>query len=145
MDKLNKTINEIKLLGNCLSDVLIIENGNEMFRSNLVHVQSNGSLLDKTFDFFKKIHQNKNMVDYFKLKDENRESDLNERNFYFNLKCDLTRLIGILVFENKDNQRMLVSYDILNLITENLKIDLENPFVMEWSIVALKHILICND
>jgi hypothetical protein len=148
MGELNKSINEVKLLLNCLGDILIIENGNDKFRSNLVHVQTNDLLLDKTFEFFKIIQLNNNLVNYFKLKDGSegeKTKEAVEKSFYFNLKCDLTRLIGILVFENKENQRLLVRYDVLNLITENLKIDLDNPFIMEWSVVALKHILICND
>lgn len=61
------------------------------------------------------------------------------------IKCELVRLIGIFVFENETNQRALVDNGLIHLLSENLDIDVENPFLREWTILALRHILCAHD
>jgi len=58
-----------------------------------------------------------------------------------NLKIELVRLIGILVYNNSINQSLLVDYKCLDLIANSITIDMDNLFAREWSILALKHIL----
>ena len=105
-------------------------------RFMVAYIQDQIELYKATCKLFKEIHVNKEYLDLVKKYSKN--SAYSE---WFTLKCDLVRLIGILVYENEQNQNYLVNDDLLHIISSNLNLDVDNPFVREWSIVALKHIL----
>jgi hypothetical protein len=146
LDELNNYLNEIKLLANCYSDMLIIKFNEKNDENNtisqiLVCVQkiSSETLLQKTCHLLNEIHSN----NIFESVNHSFKSKKN--NSIINLKCVLIRLIGILVYENVENQQKLVEYNSLNIIAANLNVDFDNPFIREWSIISLKHILSCLD
>jgi len=44
------------------------------------------------------------------------------------------------------NQKLVAEIGVMDLIANvNLNMDVRNPFIREWSIIALKHILAAND
>ena len=148
LDEINDHLNEVKLLTNCYSDMLIIkfnEKNNEKTTCNisqiLVNIQqiSSETLLQKTCHLLNEIHSN-NIFESVNQRFKNKTN-----NSIINLKCILIRLIGILVYENVENQQKLVEYNSLNIIAANLNVDFDNPFIREWSIISLKHILSCLD
>lgn len=134
-------LNLLKLLANCLSDILTMPvdyNINEdVVRSGIVYVQTDEQFFTAVCHLFKLIHSDNDLIAFLSL-----EKNKSVRS---NLKCDLLRLIGILVFENNCNQNKLVENELLTIISSSFSIDTENLFLREWSILALKHILSCLD
>jgi hypothetical protein len=133
-------LKKIKILLVCVSDILTM-NENSLsecvIKSNIKYVQQEENIFDLTCNLFKEIHFNKKLNELFDVSN-NKSSSLN-------MKCELVRLIGILVYENQTNQKKMVENDLLNIISNNLDVDMNNPFIREWSIVTLKHILACLD
>ncbi|CAF0726737.1 unnamed protein product [Brachionus calyciflorus] len=137
LDSIINALKEVKMLANILSDILTMEETRLFGNRYMVeYVQDQIDLFKLTCKLFREIHVNK---EYLSLVDKySKNSDLTE---WFSLKCELVRVIGILVYENEHNQNYLVNDDLLHIISSNLSLDIDNPFVREWSIVALKHIL----
>ena len=134
-------LTEIKHLSYCLSDLLTLEHGSSS-KANLLAAQGDSALLQRTCRVFKELHENETLAGMFEL--------LKTRDIYTathaNLKCELIRLIGILVFENRVNQRVVAEVGAMEMIANvNLNMDVRNPFIREWSVIALKHILTAND
>ncbi len=136
-------LNEIKLICACLSDVLILNRKPTQLSCSpttfsltadekLQLAQTDSCLLENTCHLFKLLFNDQN--DYIK-----------QLKAYYNLKCELIRLIGILVYENLLNQKKLVDLKILHLISANLNFDSDNPFLREWCLISLKHILSMHD
>ena len=145
-DSVNNCLLEIKLSSRCLNDLLTIEETEitrEFILSNLMASQENQILFKKICGLFRVINENLNLKS---LHDKMKTEPCSKQRLGFtNLKCEIVRSIGILVYGNYPNQRLLVEYQILHLLAKNLNLDLENPFVREWSIVALKHVLTALD
>jgi hypothetical protein len=57
-----------------------------------------------------------------------------------NLKVELIRFIGNLVYENELNRNLFLKNNYLSLIIQNLVFDANNPFIREWSIATLKYL-----
>ncbi len=134
-------LSEIKHLAYCISDMLTLEHDISS-KSNLVMAQNDSGLLQNTCRIFKNLHENEMLVGMFDL--------LKTHEIYTathaNLKCELIRLIGILLFKNEMNQKLVAEIGVMDLIANvNLNMDVRNPFIREWSIIALKHILAAND
>ena len=143
---------EVKLLIRCLSDILTVEDNDSFTKTNLTFAQQHETMLANTCLLFQQIHVNDTLNKFvretnekLKVSSPSTSNTSNATNPYFNLKCEFVRLIGILVYNNKPNQNLLANYKVLHLISSNLSIDFDNPFVREWSLVALKHILSCLD
>ena len=137
LDQINIQCKCVKLLANCLSDLLTISEhqiDQKIIQSNISLVQKELEFFECTCRLFKEIHVNAELISLFTVNKQ-----------IINFKCELVRLIGILVFENTENQRKLVDNELLHIISNNINIDLDNPFIREWSLIALKHILICLD
>jgi hypothetical protein len=129
MNAFSNHLNEIKALAHCLSDLLVSEIGS---KSLMDTAQASSYLFEITCNLLKETHENNHIKCLF------------EQSTVFpcyNLRIELVRLIGILVYNNPTNQRLLVEFKVLDLVASNLNIDLNNLFYREWSIVALKHIL----
>lgn len=149
LTEISNWFREFKIICNCLCDFLTIEERDtcEMqIRQNVDFIQDKSELFQNTCKLFKEIHTNKSLVDLLEemrrnSSVNNNEQDLDDWNQKFNIKCDLVRLIGILVYEHPPNQSYLVNDQLLHIISSNLNVDIDNPFVREWSIIALKHIL----
>ena len=132
---------EIKYLAFVLSDLLT----DDEEHAKINYAQENKSLLSNTCDLLKEIQDNANLKCLFYLF-KNEAAFSNVHSGSANLKSELIRLIGILIYNHIGNQHMLVENQVLDLIAnKNLDMDIENPFLREWSILALKHILINND
>lgn len=132
MQLINDYLKEINILAHCLSELLISEN--KLF---IDYAQNNQIVFRNTCDLFKKMHENELLIKVFDL----AKKDQLKFSCSFNLRIEMVRLVGILVYNNGINQQLLFEYGVLNLIANNLNIDMENLFAREWSIVALKHIL----
>lgn len=147
--------NEVKLLVRCLSDILTSEDNESFSKTNLDYAQKHENILANSCVLFHQIHVNDRLNKFIRESTEKlnpktsfidaKQQKANYTNPYFNLKCEVVRLIGILVYNNKFNQNLLANYKVLHLISNNLSIDFDNPFIREWSLVALKHILSCLD
>lgn len=124
-----------KLVTGILSDLLTLEETKLTNNQMINFVQNQTLLFELTCQLFKEINCNNN---YLKLVEKYSNSRHSE---FFSLKCDLVRMIGILVYENECNQNYLVKDQLLHIIAKNLNLDAENPFLREWGIIALKHIL----
>ena len=154
---LNENFNEVKLLVRCLSDILTSGENESFSKTNLDFVQKQENILSYSCQLFQHIHINDNLNKFIRestqkvhlsasncIETKQQKANYNT-NPYFNLKCEFVRLIGILVYNNGFNQNLLTNYKVLHLISSNLNIDFDNPFIREWSLVALKHILSCLD
>lgn len=124
-----------KLIAGVLGDFLTMEETRHQNNQMVGYVQNKSQLFELTCQLFKEINCNTN---YLILLERQKDKKLSE---WFLLKCELVRMIGILVFENEQNQNYLVNDQMLEIIANNLNLDIDNPFLREWSIVALKHIL----
>jgi len=126
-----------------LSDLLTLEYDSSI-RQNLVVAWADPNLLQKTCRVFKQLHDNQTLARMFEvLKEDNLVPKMDAN---LNAKCQLIRLIGILVFQNRTNQNLVASNGIMEMIANfNLSMDVKNPFIREWSIIAMKHILNAND
>lgn len=139
---LDKTIDEVlnlfkqvKLITGLLSDFLTLKETKLSNNQMVTLVQNQNELFELTCHLFKEINCNNS---YLELVDKYSNSTYSE---ILSLKCDLVRVIGILVYENEFNQNYLVKDQLLHIIAKNLNLDVDNPFMREWSIIALKHIL----
>lgn len=132
---------ELKHLSYCLSDLLTVIHESKQ----LAHLaQANNQLLEQTCSLFKALYENNALKELFSI-EVDREQDF-YKSTHSNLKCELIRLIGILVFESTLNQGIVAENGVMELIAKaNLDVDVCNPFVREWSLIALKHILETND
>ncbi len=153
---INDHFNEVKLLVRCLSDILTSDDNESFSKTNLDLAQKHENILANSCILFHQIHANDRLNKFIRESTEKLNSTRGfieakqqkanyNTNPYFNLKCEFVRLIGILVYNNKFNQNLLANYKVLHLISNNLNIDFDNPFIREWSLVALKHILSCLD
>lgn len=134
-------LTELKTLAYCLSDLLTIEHTNHV-KTQLHLIQDNQEILQKTCAIFQQLYENETLKDLFEI--------IKQKDLYIathsSLKCEMIRLIGILIFENKANQALVAENKCMDLIANcNLGMDVCNPFIREWSLVALKHILAHND
>lgn len=59
------------------------------------------------------------------------------------IKRDLIRLIGNMVYRNKANQDKVRELNGIPLILNQTKIDGRNPFIAQWSILAIHNL--CED
>jgi len=113
-------------------------------RQNLLVAWADSDLLQNTCRVFKQLHDNQTLARMFEVLKEDKLVPKMDANL--NAKCQLIRLIGILVFENRKNQNLVASNGIMEMIANfNLSMDVKNPFIREWSIIAMKHILNAND
>lgn len=132
-------LSELKHMGSILSDLLTIEQNRV---DKLEVAQTNEHLLSNTCHILKELYENEVLKGLVELLKEN-ELHLSA---HCNLKCELIRLIGILVYGNRQNQELIAANKCMELIASaNLDLDACNPFVREWSMIALKHILETND
>ena len=132
-------LTELKHMSNILCDLLTIE---ENRLEKLRMAQTNEHLLVNTCHILKELHDNNVLKGLVELLKQN-ELHLST---HCNLKCELIRLIGLLVYENKHNQQMIAANKVMEMIASaHVDLDLVNPFVREWSMIALKHILENND
>ena len=154
----SKTLQLIKLLAQCICDMVTAaasESGeDESSRATLRLVQdsptSDGALMRLTCELVKRWQRDNEPV---KITENNNNNNNNNNNSCqvaqpcrsSNLKCVLIRLVGVLVYENKANQRLLVDYGVLDILAKWSTLDMNNLFAREWAIVALKHILACLD
>ncbi|RNA05617.1 hypothetical protein BpHYR1_032636 [Brachionus plicatilis] len=127
---------QTKLIAGILSDLLTLEE-TRLFNNNqmVLFVQDQDQLFKSTCKLFKEINCSR---DYASLVERYSKSEFSE---WLLLKCELVRMIGILVYDNQRNQNYLVNDQLLQIIAGNLNLDVENPFLREWNIIALKHIL----
>ncbi|XP_078033324.1 ataxin-10 [Augochlora pura] len=58
----------------------------------------------------------------------------------FAFKSALIRVIGNLVHKNKEFQDLLREKDVIPLLLDCCNIDVKNPMIMEWSIMALRNL-----
>jgi hypothetical protein len=139
--KLNGPLRESKLLANTLADLLTIQEGllkNEEVEMNIRLAQGNEALFRNVCELFKRVHLDSEWWKSTGRKEEFRAGSTT-------IKCELVRLIGILVFENELNQNLLVENRLVYILSENLDVDVDNPFLREWSIIALRHVLCAHD
>lgn len=135
-------LTELKHLAYCLSDLLTLDHSSAAQASKLHAAQADQALLKQTCVIFQELHANQILKNLFEILESNELYSAT----HSNLKCELIRLIGILVFENNLNQNFVAENKVMDLIAKaNLSMDVCNPFVREWSLLALKHILIAND
>ena len=132
---------EIKTLAYCVSDLLTIDQKTQV-KTQLHLIQDNQVILENTCAIFRQLYENEMLKNLFEL--------MKEKDLYIathtNLKCEMVRLIGILIFDNKVNQALVAQNKCMELIAScNLDLDVCNPFIREWSLIALKHILALND
>lgn len=131
---------ETKFLVNSLAYLLTYQEGllpeNEI-KSNLQTIQNNEVLFVSVCELLRLLYDRK-----FELAETKREDKRTES---IGIKCELVRLIGILVYENEKNQIKMAENGLMQLLSANLKIDVENPFFREWAIVALRHVLCAHD
>jgi hypothetical protein len=141
LDLVRNHLIEIKVLASILSDFLISKSDNISYLNYAQN--SNNFLFKNTCALFKETHENKLIRSLLVEISSSSSSSLpNKNNFNCsNLKIELVRLIGILVFNNSINQSLLVDFKCLDLIANSITIDMDNLFAREWSILALKHIL----
>jgi len=139
LDLVRNHLIEIKVLASTLSDFLISKSDNISYLNYAQN--SNNCLLKNTCALFKETHENK-LIRSLLVEISSSSSSSSLPNFNCsNLKIELVRLIGILVYNNSINQSLLVDYKCLDLIANSITIDMDNLFAREWSILALKHIL----
>lgn len=132
-----------KLLASSLADLLTLQEGllpPDEIKSNLKVAQSNPHVFQNVCRLFRMVHED---VDLGKRVSVVGRED--QRPGLTTLKCELVRLIGIFVFENPVNQNWLVDNGLIHVISNNLDVDVDNPFLREWSIVALRHVLCAHD
>ena len=146
LDLVRNHLIEIKVLASILSDFLISKSDNISSYLNYAQNSNNNCLFKNTCALFKETHENKLirslLVEISSSSSSSSSSLPNKNNFNSsNLKIELVRLIGILVYNNSINQSLLVDYKCLDLIANSITIDMDNLFAREWSILALKHIL----
>lgn len=139
-EKMNVSIRETRLLANCLADLLTFQEGvlvKAEIRANLRVVQRHEALFTSVCELFREVHAKSEWKEW--------SSAIARRDGSTSLKCELVRLIGILVFENERTQNALVQNGIIYLLSANLDVDVDNPFLREWTIVALRHVLCAHD
>lgn len=71
------------------------------------------------------------------VKGDNKE--IKSRPFY-GVKGDLIRLLGNLAFAHKPNQDRIRESGVIPIILDSCKLDGENPFIKEWSILAIRNL-----
>jgi hypothetical protein len=131
----NNLMLEFKQILICIND-LSSENDNETEYRRLI--QKRELLLCNTCEILNRIH----LSDVIKVHFNKEKFDKNEESLegHVNLKLELIRLIGILVFENEYNRNIVQETKALITIIESVNIDMNNPFIREWSIVTLRHL-----
>ncbi|XP_039278497.1 ataxin-10-like isoform X2 [Nilaparvata lugens] len=72
-----------------------------------------------------------------KLPDENSKS---KENPVYGFKADLIRLIGNLCYGHDKNKNQVRELDSIPILLDCCNIDDSNPFILQWSILALKNI-----
>lgn len=87
--------------------------------------------------------ENTSKIDLIQSKQElliNSCNLLAENHSEANLKVELIRFIGNLVYNHESNRNLFLKSNYLSLIMQNLVIDTNNPFIREWSIATLKYL-----
>lgn len=159
---LNNLMYELKLILIVISDLLSSCNENDDVNDRIngfrCLIQNRELVVRNTCHILNKIHSNgdikKNFdanrnnddkFEYFEIdiEEENEDNgnidDVSNKG-WVNLKLELIRLIGILVYENEFNRNIIQETKALITIIENVNIDINNPFIREWSIVTLRHL-----
>lgn len=77
------------------------------------------------------------------LKDINRETET--LNPAFGFKRDIISLIANLTYRNHSVQEYLRTSDGLAALLDCAKIDVRNPFILQWSIFAIRNALESNN
>jgi hypothetical protein len=124
---LQKSLKNLKLTAHILAELLTINENlisYELNLNNVKYFQSDSAIFENTSSLLILVHQ---------------------KNFKVDLKCELLRLMGILVFENKENQNKIVDNKVIHILSDNFYFDNLNIFSREWSIISLKHVLDCHD
>lgn len=73
------------------------------------------------------------------IKNKNKEVDLTNRPF-FGVKGNLIRLLGNLVYKNHRNQSEIRDAGCIPIILDSCKLDGENLFIKEWSILTIRNL-----
>ena len=143
---INESLEEIKYLADSLSDFLVLPE-DLTTKSHLVRIQSDRLLFDHTCLLLHRLTTElvRNKETAAETGDKYRPTSQEKRpdklTGFRLVKVKLIRFVGIMVYENELNQSLLHENKCLDALTTNLGIDEENPFLREWSIVALRHIL----
>ena len=136
-EELNDLMRELKNALICLND-LLSENENESKYREITQEYEN--VVRNSCLILNKVHTNNLIKERFN-KELKKNENINElTDGYVNLKLELIRLIGILVYENEFNRNIVQETQALISIIENVNIDIYNPFIREWSIVTLRHL-----
>jgi hypothetical protein len=135
LNYLNDLFLEIKMTLVCINDAA---SGNENEDSVREQIQKSELVLRNTCKILNQVHSNEIIKTNFNKMLIKEESMLIDG--YVNLKLELIRFIGILVFENEYNRNIVQETRALRTIIENVNIDINNPFIREWSIVTLRHL-----
>ena len=135
LNYLNDLFLEIKMTLVCINDASSENENEESFRQQ---IKKRELILRNTCEILNRVHSNEIIKANFNKKDIDEESILIDG--YVNLKLELIRFIGILVFENEYNRNVVHETEALRTIIENVNIDINNPFIREWSIVTLRHL-----
>ena len=135
LNHLNNLFLELKLTLICVNDASSENENEEVFREL---IQKRELTLRNTCELLNRVHSNEIIKANFNKINIDEESI--QVDGYINLKLELIRFIGILVFENEFNRNIVQETKALITIIENVNIDINNPFIREWSIVTLRHL-----
>ncbi|XP_054162356.1 ataxin-10-like [Oppia nitens] len=137
-----KTIHVSKMLS-VLCEITTIE-------PLLLRLQCDRQLLEclvhtlKTIQLLSKTQENSHFKEIPHLRQIN-ESDCEAQNPVFGFKRDLIRIIGNLVFKCQQMQDWVREFDGIPVILDCCNIDAKNPYIMQWSIFAIRNIVEGND
>ncbi|KAF6214212.1 hypothetical protein GE061_008951 [Apolygus lucorum] len=70
---------------------------------------------------------------------KNKNSEMTNKPF-FGVKGNLIRLLGNLAFRNKRNQDLVREAGCIPIILDSCKLDGDNPFIKEWSILTIRNL-----
>ena len=127
----NKRISEVKLLLSVANDFVSSHECDAMRKEILEAIQRHESLLGNALQLLQLISAQIDLKKIFIG---------SEMCAYHSLKCELLCSVGIMVYENAANRNFLIRNNYLNLLMQSVTYDLDNPFLREHAIVALKHL-----
>ncbi|CAH0391756.1 unnamed protein product [Bemisia tabaci] len=112
---------------------------------NSMHqAQSSKSLLINSVYLLRALHSascdpSSNVSAVKKVDDVIRERPQLEASITYGLKADMIRLVGNLMYRNKGNQDFVRENKGIEIILESTCYDGRNPFIKEWSILAIRN------
>ncbi|XP_076234155.1 ataxin-10 [Calliopsis andreniformis] len=78
------------------------------------------------------------------VQDVSTSNNSNIRNQHtFRFKGELIRIIGNMTYKSKENQDLLREMDAIPLLLDCCNMDARNPFIIQWTILALRNL--CED